>query len=385
MASSSPFVLGVLRVVAGAAVAAGVAALAHCSASNASSAFAPSEDGGGSNNDAGGEDAGFNDAGFADAGAVPSVLVAVHASPDLFDFRVCFGMSRSPDATSVTFDPKTIPWPYDDTHPMASSNYAGIAVGGGSTLPREIVPSAPYLIPYLIDAHTLAMSNNPKATCSARVGTQCVPNSGECLKSTDYVELPAIARSEVERGGTRVLAVVGCVTPGRAACGTAMGGALHATLLSLANAPQASVMQLSLQIAHVALGAGPILATLDSVLNDAGPFPLDPLQTGPNNGAIVDRPTDPGSLAWGSQGVSIAMAADAGLRMSLADLQRISDPSVLPSAYFAEGKSYVFVLVGDTSATNALYVDGGLNPKFDGTALHFVAISTTPSALPDGG
>ncbi len=376
--------VGVLRVVAGGALAAGVVSLAHCSASNASSAFAPNEDAGVTNNDGGREDAGLTDAGFSDAGALPSVLVAVHASPDLFDFRVCFGMSGSPAATSVTFDPKSIPWPYDDTHPMASSNYAGVAVGGGSTLPREIVPSAPYLIPYLIDAHTLAMSNDPKATCSARVGTQCVPNSGECLKTSDYVELPAIARSEVERGGTRVLAVVGCKTPGGAACGTAMGGALHATLLSLANAPQAGVMQLSLQIAHVALGAGPIVATLDSVLNDAGPFSLDPLQTGPSNGAIVDRPTDPGSLAWGSQGVSIAMA-DAGLRMSLADLQRISDPSVLPSAYFREGKSYVFVLVGDTSATNALYVDGGLNPKFDGTALHFVAISTTPPALPDGG
>ena len=71
--------------------------------------------------------------------------------------------------------------------------------------------------------------------------------------------------------------------------------------------------------------------------------------------------------------------------MSLADLQRVSDPSVLPSDYFKEGTSYVFVLVGDTSAPNALYVDGGINPRFDGTALHFIAISTAPPSLPDGG
>ncbi len=374
--------VGVVRVISGGAIAAGIVSVVHCSSSLADGAFAPEGDGG-ITSDASGFDSGGADAGAGDAGATPSVLVVVHASPDLYDFRLCFGRSTSADGISVDFDPNAVPWPNDDTHPMASSNYAGIPVGGGATLPREIATNGPYVIPYLIDAHQLAMTNDPKAHCNARVGPSCPPRTGVCLNATDYVQLPGIPISTILGGGTRVLAIGGCKTPGAAVCGTVMGGALHATVLSLAHASVMSVDQIGVQVAHLAVGAGPIVATLDTV--DAGSFALDPLQSGPQNGAIVTIPGTQGSLLWGSQGVSAQLAADAGLRMSLADLQRISDPSVLPSDYFTAGTSYVFVLVGDKSAANMLYVDGGLNPKFDGTALHFVAISTTPPAAPDGG
>ncbi len=383
MASSYDVMLRVRGVLAAIAIGGALSTFVHCGSLDSATASGFDGDAGGGDDASLGPDGGRDAS--ADGGGAPTVLVVVHASPDLYDFRVCFGASTSADGLGATFDPNAIPWPYDDAHPMASSNYAGIAVGGGATLPREITTDGRYVVPYLIDAHQLAMSSSPTAKCNTRVGPQCVPNSGLCLKTSDFVQLPAIPSSMIEGGGTRVLAIVGCKTPGAAACGTELSGVLHAATLPLTTASIMSVDQMSVQVAHVAVAAGPVVATLDPALSDAGAIPLSPLGVGPKNGAIANVPQTPGSLDWGSQGVSIRMAQDAGLRMSLADLQRVSDPSVLPSDFFKARGSYVFVLIGDTSATNALFVDGGLNPKFDGTALHFVAISTEPSALPDGG
>jgi hypothetical protein len=356
-------------------------ALVHCG-SMSESATAFGGDDGGTTADSGGGDGGGFDSSASDSGVAIATLLAVHASPDLSDFRICLGGSSSADGTSAYFN-GVAPWPSDDSHPMPMANYAGIAVGRGAALPRAIVPNAPFVIPYLIDAHELTMLSDPKAPCNARVGPGCPPNSGMCLRTSDYVALPAIPTSLLLEPGAKVLAIVGCKTPGNAACGTAMGGTLRAAIVSLSPDPQASVDQIGVQLAHLSFASGSAVATLDSLAVDAGPVPLDPLTSGPSNGLIITRPPSPGDLGWGNDGVAFAVR-DAGLRMSLADMQRIADPSALPSVYFTD-RAYVFVLVGDPNANEALYIDGGLNPKFDGTGLHVTAISTTPGTLGDGG
>ena len=332
----------------------------------------------------GGGDAAGPDGSASDAGVVPSVVLALHASPDLFDFRICLATSTSADGTGATFSANVAPWPSDDSRPMPMANYAGVAVGRGAALPREIVPSGVFVVPYLIDAHQLAMSNDPKAACSSRVGSGCVPGSGMCLKSSDFVQLPAIPAVTFAGTGAKLLAIVGCLTPGRAACGAEDNGALHAKVLPLAGDEALSVDQIGVQVAHVALAAGSVVAHVDDTTIDAGPLPLDPFNVGPLNGFVMTVPSDKSSPLWASEGVSFAIA-DAGLRMSLADMQRIADPSQLPIEFFKAHGAYVFVLVGDPNAANALYVDGGLNPKFDGTGLHVTAISTSPGTLGGGG
>ena len=385
MLSTYCFMNRVRGALAATVIGVGVATFVHCGSLDAATMSGSAGDGG--TDGAVGPPDGGGDSAAGDASAAPSVLLTVHASPDLFDFRVCFGASPSPDGASVTFHPSATPWPSDDAHPMASSNYAGIAVGGGATLPRALEVSGPYVIPYLIDAHTLAMSSDPKAACHDRVGSGCIPNSGVCLKTTDYVQLPGISAALLAGGGAKLVAIVGCKTPGSAACGTAMGGALHADVLTLASEAVQSVDNIGVQVAHVAAALGPIVMRVDSA-GDAGvSVDASYLQVTPPNGFIVTRPGNDTSLGWGTQSVSLQSNGDAGiaLKMPLADIQRLSDPSTLPAEFFKQQGTFVFVLVGDTSAANALYIDSGLNPKFDGTGLHFVAISTAPPPALDGG
>lgn len=375
----------VVRVVGGAALAAKIVAIVSCgSSSDTASGFAG--DDGGTGHDGSVADAGGADGGASDAGLGVSVLVAVHASPDYEDVRLCFGESSTPDATAVTFVPGVAPWPSDDAHPMPRSNYAGIAKGGGATVPSEIVGSGSYVVPYIVRASRLATDAMPTLECGLRVGPQC-SSTAHCLASTDYVQLPAIPWSSLARGGAQVLAIVGCKTPGQPSCGTAQNGALHAALVPLAIGAVQSVDQIGVQVAHVAPALGSITARVDGVIDDAGAMSLAYLHAAPGNGTVVTIPSTRDSLAWGTQGISIGTPGDGGLTLttSLADIQRVSNPSVLPSDFFVGAHRYVFVLVGDPSVQNQLYVDGGLNPQFDGTGLHVVAISTAPAPPPDGG
>jgi hypothetical protein len=347
------------------------------------------ENAAGSSGDGGTEEAGdgssVGDSGMSDGGITPSVILAVHGSPDLFDFRICLAESPSPSASDARFDSDVAPWPYDGAHPMPMSNYAGVPVGGGAALPREIVPNGgAYIVPYVIDAHQLAMSGAPTAACAQRVGPACTPGSGSCLKTSDYVQLAPISVRDIAGPGAKILAVVGCVNNGASACDATQNGTLRARVIALAPSQRLSIDQLGVQLAHAAPAIGPMTATLDAVVGGTGTFLVTQFESAPPNGAIVGRPMGQSSLAWGSQGVTI-VAGDAGVRMSLADIQRVVDPSVLPSTLFQDGVGYAFVVVGDPAAQNPLYTDGGLNARYDGKALHVIALPTIASTLGDGG
>ncbi len=358
--TSSAFTRTTSSVLTAAAIACGVAILAHCGMSDAGST-AVFADGGASG------DPGLGGS-YDDAGPSTYPLLPVNASPGLFAFRVCLSTSQY---SYFSFRFNAVPWPYADTADGSASR-AAIAVGSGAQVPLEILPdvyvggSSPLNV-FLIDAHALAASANPSATCEDLFGYGC-PGKPSCLAPSNYLHTVA---PQSWGAGPMVVAIVGCPSPGPG-CGATRGPLAKLVFLPYVwTAPQTN--QISVALAHASVTTGAVVATLDS--SDAGAIPLDEVNhlEGPDHGALVTLPALPSSPEWETQGIAIQIA-DAGLRMSLADLQRVSDPSSTPASFFKAGAFYAFVLTGDQGAANPLYVDGGINPAFDGTALHFVAI-----------
>jgi len=348
------------------AFACGLAMLLHCDGTDqASIAGSDGGDAGGDAVDAGDEREG-GPVSYDDGGPPPGQLIAVNAAPELFTFRLCLRSERSEFSYGLP------PWPYAGAVD-GSANLSAIPAGQGAVLPPEIVPSLPLgggsliLVAYLIDASALAASANPNASCTDLVGPQC-PGRPSCLKATDY----SVVHSDTWFGsGPTILAVVWCTYP---ECGFT-GPSLK--LVWVGNPSMPNVGQIGVKLADVSRAAGSVVAFLDS--SDAGAIALDAASNygAPDKGALVMLPSSPTSPEWESQGIAIELS-DGGMHMSLADLQRVSAPASTPSSFFRAGGSFAFVLVGDPAATNRLYVDGGLNPAFDGRALHFVAFRTSP-------
>lgn len=320
-----------------------------------------------------------------DAGRVglQSGVVLVHAA-SFPAFRVCFdGTSASP------------PLPTNEL--MPESNVVGVDVGSAVRLDA---PSAPlgraFLFPEdaLRDLYPPGVATPP---CSTLLGTAGIAKSA--------VAVPAVA-ADVS-SGVHVLALTGCrgatydLAATTARCGATWSPAEgNLELVHVALQPSSrpgdgalpvQALQLSVPLAargrSIDLGFGPV---------DAGaPAPILT-----NIPAGVLYPTAPAPLAFDAEDagtyaamglfVSLGAQADGGdagpaelvLAQSLADVQRLSNPRILPQDWYGASSTYVIVLLGDPDPR---LVDGGGTDPDVRRRPHLLAVPLQKLEEPDAG
>ncbi|HEY8086650.1 MAG TPA: hypothetical protein VIF09_02365, partial [Polyangiaceae bacterium] len=190
----------------------------------------PGDDGGASGSDAGvtgsgdggpedsggvGDDGGLTpapDSGATDGAAggdsgPPAVLVsflALHASANLYDFRLCFGVG-APGGSASAIAPLPA-YPDDPTKPMPETNYPGVPVGGGALLPAVLLAPGSSITPYVVRAKVL--TKDVAGAANERTCADLICSGVTCLDPTrDYYALPAFS---VSGAATTLLAVQGC-------------------------------------------------------------------------------------------------------------------------------------------------------------------------------
>ena len=372
-------------------------ALANCGSSMSDASFANGLDDGGQ--DASGEDASTSfDSGNGDAAAAaPPVLVVAHASPDLFDFRMCFAKVAAGDVGDGGIRGKILPrpaWPDDTAGPMPLANYPGVPAGGGAPLPNLHTFDGQDLAVYLVRAKVLERSNLGSTPCD-----QLLCSGGQCLDKQDYVALPAIDGTKLQHGATYLLAVVGCL-PLNASAGASCGenysmtlGNLHALVMRLdARRPTDALLPIALQIAHAATAVGRVAVGIDTI--DAGALgAITPAfgEVAPPSALTLARPAfaDYGKIDVHVATVAPDGGADAGaaLALSLDAIQKATEPGTLPNSFYEQSSNFVFVVLGDPSPDVAqiFLQDGGANPAYDGHGLHVIALPTASIDARDGG
>lgn len=349
----------------------------------------------------------------------PARMVAVNASPDLFELRVCFAVTG--DSGGATFLPVS-PAPSDPSRPMPRTNYPGVAPGNGADVDGvEALVGAGVVTPYVVNARQLSVRADWRDKSCAWLFSQ---PSQDFVKNVDYIPLAPLDSAALAPGRTTVLVVSGCrpialsSAASAARCGDdyddARGNVRGSTLVvrdAPASAPTLAMNAQFVQLAP-ALGAtarvhaavAPLTADgLDaSSTADSGgdaqspPYPTVPLGAGQR---YLEPPTsvtpipflgaaDASDLSpFFTTGLSVTRdpvedGGDGSVRVALVmdfeAIARISSPTSLPSTYFANG-NYLFALVGDPTdpAKQLKLTDGGANAAFDGTGLHVVAIPVT--------
>jgi hypothetical protein len=310
----------------------------------------------------------------ADAG--PTTLLAVNASANLFDFRLCFGI----EGGGVLPLPA---YPDNPAEPMPETNYPGVPVGGAALLPPVFLPGAS-LVPYVVRAQTLnrlnELSTNPaEATCD-----QLVCSGGSCLEvNADYYALPAITMPSA--GGTIALVVEGCLEGfadgSITECGSsfnAASGNLSALMLTLAPGEDAGGwnVQLAQLSPSFAGDAGSSVTYADPSMDASTLLSMPSF----NVGSPVVFPFGDASVT--SATFVLAPQGAGAVSDSLSAVQYFQAPSANPFTYFTGATSYFVAVVGDSTAGAAQLslADGGANPAFDGHGLHVIAYpeTTTP-------
>ncbi len=302
-----------------------------------------------------------------DAG--PTTLLAVNASANLFDFRLCFGTEEA----GVLAYPA---YPDDPADPMPETNYPGVPVGGAALLPPMFLPGAS-VVPYVVRAQTLnrlnEVSTNPlEATCD-----QLVCSGGACLAANaDYYALPAITMPAA--GGTFALVVEGCMggfADGSVTeCGSsfnAASGNLSALAFALAPVPGSGGwnVQLAQLSPSFAESGGGSVTYVDPSMDASTPLSVPAFEVS----APVTFPFGDASVT--SAAFSLA-APDAGAVVDLLSaMQFFQAPSANPFTYFTGATSYFVAVIGDSTAGAAQLslADGGANAAFDGHGLHVIA------------
>jgi hypothetical protein len=306
--------------------------------------------------------------------APPPHLVVVHASPELWPFRVC--LEDSTTSTGSTNPRSIAPWPDDPSHPAPMSNYPAVALGGGALWSDVAAASKTFVIPYVLDAQQLANSSGDMAkTCD-----QLVCTMSSCLeKGSGWIALDALDTSTVPTTRAVLLAITGCPkgTGSAAECGSdydTSTGNLHAHWTALADEGAGDV-----QIAQLSTNFG--AATVTSIFADdtSLAYNLPYLSVAPAASLMFISGSDASIYATDT----LTATGDAGsITLSLADITQLTDPSLLPSNLFAASSNLVLGIVGDPSPSVA-QIDAGGDASYDGHGLHLIAIPMDPS--PDGG
>jgi hypothetical protein len=317
---------------------------------------------------------GASDSAVSDGGAprAPN-LVVVHASPELWAFRVCLADSATRSGTEL---PRSIaPWPSDPSHPAPMSNFPAVALGTGALWSDITVPTKSYVIPYLVDA--LQLANSP--TQDDKPCDMLACTGGSCLENSAWVALDAIDAETFTSSRAMLLAITGCpkATGSVAECGPTYDpstGNLAATWTPLTDVSTSDTTAVQLAQLSLNFGAATVTSAYAGDASLASALPYGNVATS----ALlpVPLPSDPSAYATDT----LTATGDAGaLTLSLADIARLTDPSLLPSTLFAPSSNILIGIVGDPSATVA-QIDAGGGAPYDGHGLHMIAVPMNPAS-----
>ncbi len=313
----------------------------------------------------------------------PTRILAVHASANLFPFRICFGgPNTAKGPTGLLHLPA---YPDDPAQPMPETNLPGIPVGGAVELP-PIMFNGP-VVPYVINVSQIEgdVSTSPdEPTCDKLFcTTQFEP---DCVGLVDYAALPAVTFPP----GDVVLAVTGCLPlalgDNGTSASTAQCGPNYDPAMGNLDAGAAAVAPGGSGNGTLAIA----VAQLSPSFDDGGGTDLSYVDPTIDAAVSVSAPgtTSLGSLAAQSVPLSdagflnayftVTASTGAVLTEQLSSIQYFQSPASDPASYFQPNVTYFTALVGDaTDAAAPLDLpDGAPNPAFDGHGLHLIAYPT---------
>ncbi|HEY3821174.1 MAG TPA: hypothetical protein VGL81_28610 [Polyangiaceae bacterium] len=325
----------------------------------------------------------------------PTTALLVQASPSLPDVRLCW-------ATNGVVAP-VVPFPGDGV--MPGSNYPGVPLGGVAAMSDATSLVGDGITLYALDAENLARIEQgqtaPQSTCDLLVCGSASNQPPPCLRyNLDYWPVATIAAGTgVVTARDNVVALSGCL-PGAldpnastTLCGpswSASSGNLHADVLQLSPSSTTTGSLLSLQAAQLspALAAlegdgGTALVSFGADDADAA-IPVAILHGEGDLAAPTGVPLDAGLVGYGQLGftVDVPGAGGAGqLWMSLAESQQLIDPTVDPTLFFGQPRTYLVAVLGDPNAPHAFAPVTG-DAGYDGKGLHVLVVA---APLPEAG
>ena len=323
-----------------------------------------------------------------------STLVLLHASADLWGFRVCLRDENGNWLTSK-------PLPDDPAAVMPHSNIVGVPPGGALVrrgLENDTSFGTLKLKVYLLDAKAAPQPPSEKLCKELACDT---PGAG-CLDSDDVKKIDDLMVPMVQGSASvAVFAVNGCYQNSGSVerCGSdyTPGGNLgirvlpDALIMPDVPSDQGSIRVRTVQMSQSAealwaageAGAGMALTYGDGA-GDAGTPLLSQAQfasVAPEATLTVPGLGDADLPAFGAAGFTLsAPAVDGGiglpLTFSLAQVQAFSSPQDLPPSFWNGSTDFLVALIGDATGAAAPLnlVDGGENPVFDGYGLHVLAV-----------
>ncbi len=316
-----------------------------------------------------------------------TTILAVHASANLWPFRICF-------ATAGGYVLPLPAYPDDPTQPMPETNIPGVPIGGAAQLP-PIPGLTGQLTPYLVSAFDVAnyLSTDPnETTCDKLICA--TSNILPCIN--DKAELPPVYFP----GGTAsvALAVTGCLsnqtdqTESAVQCGANFTGTenLGTSLTVLSPVPPVShggspddggsadagaTPAIAIQLVQLS----PSFAAQSTLDGGASIFLVDPTidastPLAAGSGNYAPPALAPLSRAGATAAYVVLPGSVPPLSESLTSIQYFQSPASDPSSYFSGPTTYFAAIVGDATdaAAPASFPDGGMNPAFDGHGLHVV-------------
>ncbi|MBI5532176.1 MAG: hypothetical protein HY898_05655 [Deltaproteobacteria bacterium] len=325
-------------------------------------------------------------------------LAIVHASANLWPFRVCFKQVDTGEFVDIA------PLPSDPAAVMPHSNTVGVAPGSALLLRNAenvLGQGAVRLVPYLLRVDRLAGKDDK--TCS-----QLVCTDSWCLLPEDYVSLPEVSINATAMEAAAVLVVHGCLESAGGATPERCGGDVK-TEGKLAirtfdpyplgvDAPAQGYVRV--RAAHFSESADSVLLGNGGDAGQSGKLRLlygsfanpgtgqtlldgDPFLTLRASDVPIAVPgvQDKDLIEYEKNGFTLLSPMEDGgvahpLTLSLAVVQDLSDSTGLPHTFWNKGTDYLVALVGDATkgAAQLHDPDGGTNPYFDGVGLHLIAL-----------
>jgi hypothetical protein len=332
---------------------------------------------------------------------VPPALFVVHASPDLYDFRVC-----------ITADDEVLnvqPLPSDPAIPVPYTNHTGVPVGGALDL-TDVLPllaGTTNIKFHIIDASISSVAalydgSTDTATCRNLICT----GTSSCLGAGQSITFDGFTKSALDAHLVNLLVVEGCrtgttapVTLDTSRCGATFNGTdSNLSLQTVGFSPYLTTNDYGITAYAVTLA--PTLAAMypgRSTRLSYGPLDNTDAQTTLINTvtgvpAAADNPPLPLPTEeedYRAQGLTLD-AVGAGddvqpvLAASWANIAALGDPNALASNVYTSVPGQIFVIVGDATDEPApwLLSSGDPNPLYDGRGIHILALPLR-EALPE--
>jgi hypothetical protein len=303
-------------------------------------------------------------------------LSIVHASPNLFPFRVCL------ERDGVVQD--GFPVPTDEIHYLPESNFPGVAVGGLTELDPSITVQGA-LVLHLLRADSYLVQQARPGLGQGMPCEELMPHLG----NTDKIAVP-VGDLGAWSHKVRALVVHGCrPEQGLTAvsCGESFDpttGNLEAELVGFSPELQLEPTTTHVFAAHVSPSlsalqeAGQRLGLVYGELGEtASQVVTDNLLNDPGQSSSTF--TAPFALADFARFGFTLTSTEAGpplLRASLPNLQRVSAPYDTPADFFASSNGILLLAVGDATEASEPWLrnDGTWNPLYDGRGLHLLAL-----------